>query len=64
MKTTKEILDEAYSAAWTAFSNTLTANGIKYDDGDNCGAWIDDQANKETWNFNIKLEKCPEYGGD
>lgn len=62
-KTIQEILDEAYSKAYEAIYKTLDDNGVKYDN--NCDSlYVDDVENKETYYFDITLNKCDEYGGE
>lgn len=62
-KTIQEILDEACSKAYDAIYKTLNDNGVKYDD--NCDTlYVDDVKNKETYFFNVSVEKCDEYGGE
>lgn len=62
-KTIKDKIDEAYDAAWTAFMKSLTDNGVKFDDADSA-VYVDDPETKTTWFFDIKLDKCDEYGGE
>ena len=62
-KTIKEVLDEAYSNAWTALMNTLTDNGVKFEDSDTT-LYVDDHEEKKTYYMNITLEECAEYCGE
>ena len=62
-KTIKDVLDEAYSNAWTTLMKTLTDNGVKFDDCD-CAIYIDDSKEKKTYCMNLTLEECNEYGGE
>lgn len=61
-KTIKDKIDEAYSAAWTALMKSLTDNGVKFDDVVDA-VYIDDPETKTIWFFDLKLDKCAEYGG-
>jgi hypothetical protein len=62
-KTIKEVLDEAYSNAWTVLMKTLTDNGVKFDDCD-ATLYVDNPEEKKTYYMNVTLEECDEYGGD
>jgi hypothetical protein len=62
-KTIKEVLDEAYSNAWTALMKTLSDNGVKFDDSD-AGVYVDDSEEKKTYCLDISMNECDEYGGD
>ena len=62
-KTIKEVLDEAYSNAWTALMKTLSDNGVKFDDSDT-SLYVDDSEEKKTYCFNISMNECDEYGGE
>ena len=63
MKTIKEKLDEAYSAAWEALMKSLTDNGVMFEDADS-GCYIDDPVQKKTYMMDVKLVQVDEYGGE
>lgn len=62
-KTIKEVLDEAFDKAWETLMNTLTENGVKFDDSDVC-LWVDDTEAKKTYSIDITMNEAEEYEGD
>jgi hypothetical protein len=62
-KTVKEVLNEACSNGWKAISKTLSNNGVEFDDCDD-GIYVDDHEQKKTYNINVTIKECFEYGGD
>lgn len=61
---TKEKIQEAIDAAYTAFFAKLNELGVNYDDCDTA-TYFDDAEEKKTYYVrNVVIEECPEYGGD
>lgn len=61
---TKEKIQEAIDAAYTAFFAKLRELGVDCDDCDTA-TYFDDAEEKKTYYVgNVTIEEFPEYGGD